>query len=377
MSNLSETKTRRYELDWLRVILIFLVFLHHVAMPFNGDDWHIMNNEKSKLLDDMMVFFEQWRLPLLFLISGAGTILATSKRNSLQFIKERSKRLLIPLIFGACFIVPPQIYFQFFSKFNSYFDLYPMVFTRLETNHLWFIEYLFIFSILAIPMILFLRSNRSTKLKKWLEVFTGMRFGLFLFVVPFTILIIFLKQYYPSNSKDILNLSSSMYYLFYFVMGMIIASTERLWDHLKRYRKANFILFVISFILFYGYYYVPSDMVSFISIENRWNLWYLVCHLVSWSLIITILGYAQVYFVKSHKWLKSMNEGIYPFYIFHQTVIVGIAFYVVQWDSNIFYKLVFVGMGSLAITILLYRYCVYPFNFVRPLFGLKKKQVQS
>jgi peptidoglycan/LPS O-acetylase OafA/YrhL len=54
------------ELDWLRVILILAVFLHHALMPFNGDEWHIMNAESSKLLDDVMVYFEQFRLPTLF-----------------------------------------------------------------------------------------------------------------------------------------------------------------------------------------------------------------------------------------------------------------------------------------------------------------------
>ena len=38
-----EVTPQRYaELDWLRVILIVAVFMHHVLMPFNGDNWHII-----------------------------------------------------------------------------------------------------------------------------------------------------------------------------------------------------------------------------------------------------------------------------------------------------------------------------------------------
>lgn len=72
------TTNRRFDLDWLRVISVFVVFLHHVCMPFNGDDFHIMNSESSKLPDDVMVYFEQFRLPLLFFVSGVGTIFAFS-----------------------------------------------------------------------------------------------------------------------------------------------------------------------------------------------------------------------------------------------------------------------------------------------------------
>ena len=78
---------RRHDLDWLRVIAILAVYFHHLGMPFNGDDFHIMNADSSKLLHDIMVYFEQFRLPLLFLISGTGTVLAFSKRNWKHFLK--------------------------------------------------------------------------------------------------------------------------------------------------------------------------------------------------------------------------------------------------------------------------------------------------
>jgi len=70
MEQTKTLKNKRYhELDWLRVMLIFAVFLHHVLMPFNGDHWHVMNKQSSKVLDDIMVYFEQFRLPVLFFIS--------------------------------------------------------------------------------------------------------------------------------------------------------------------------------------------------------------------------------------------------------------------------------------------------------------------
>jgi glucans biosynthesis protein C len=134
MEPTAEIYKRRPELDWLRVILVLMVFLHHVAMPFNGDKWHIMNADKSKLLDDVMVYFEQWRLPLLLLVSGAGTVLAFSKRSAWQFVKEQSRRLLIPLIFGAMVIIPPQTYFQLIDQYSSYFDLYSDAILKSKSN---------------------------------------------------------------------------------------------------------------------------------------------------------------------------------------------------------------------------------------------------
>ena len=89
---------RYYELDWLRVILIFAVFLHHVFMPFNGDDWHITNTDSSKLLDDIMVYFEQIRLPILFFIAGAGSYLLLQRSAASAFFKIKIYRLVVPFL---------------------------------------------------------------------------------------------------------------------------------------------------------------------------------------------------------------------------------------------------------------------------------------
>ena len=34
---------RRYELDWLRVIAIVILFFYHTGMMFVSWDWHISN----------------------------------------------------------------------------------------------------------------------------------------------------------------------------------------------------------------------------------------------------------------------------------------------------------------------------------------------
>jgi glucan biosynthesis protein C len=73
-------------------------------------EFHIKNNVISNWLVYPMWFVSQWRLPILFVISGMGTYYAFQKRSGKQFALERIKRLYIPLIFGTLFIIPPQVY---------------------------------------------------------------------------------------------------------------------------------------------------------------------------------------------------------------------------------------------------------------------------
>lgn len=367
------TKIRRYDLDWLRVIAILAVYFHHIGMPFNGDDFHIMNRDSSKLLDDIMVFFEQFRLPLLFLISGTGTIFAFSKRTWIQFAKERSVRLLIPLIFGVLFIVPPQTFFENKASYASYWDIYSN--GDFEVNHLWFIYNLFWMSLSMIPFILFLKSTKSTAFLQFFERFTVKRFGLFLIVIPLTIMFIVFKKYFPSDSKDLFNLSSTVYYGFFFVMGMIFASATSIWTYLKQYRKLNAYMFLLSSVVFYAYYFVPGAWISpYITPTLGWNIWYAVCCLVGWTFIITFLGYAQIWFAAKSTLVQKLNEAIYPFYILHQMIIVVFAYYIIQLYIAIAWKLFLLLITTFPVIIIIYRFLIYPFSMMRILFGMKKRK---
>ena len=361
------------ELDWLRVILIFAVFIHHVCMPFNGDNWHIMNTESSKLLDDVMVYFEQFRLPTLFFISGVGAVILLSKISVKKFASDKLLRLLIPLIVGVLFVVPPQSYIENISQYESFWQAYPSLALNLSTNHLWFIEYLIVFSLLAIPLNTFLNTKASTKVFKYIIKLTKFKGGLFLFVSLLIVIKISFSLFFPSDDNKIENLSSSSYYLFFFITGMIFVANKELWQRVCEHRLYHLIILLISTVIFYGYYYSP-DLSDYLSLNVRWSIWWLVCCFVSWSALLTILGYAQFYLNKTPQWLRLSNELIYPFYIFHQTVIVVIGFYVINWQTSILIKIISLLFLSLITTCGICLFIIKPFNLFRFLFGLKLKE---
>ncbi|MEM6864355.1 MAG: glucan biosynthesis protein, partial [Bacteroidota bacterium] len=52
-----ENTERRYDIDWLRVIVFGLLIFYHVGMFFVPWDWHIKNN----------IIYDWLRWPMLFL----------------------------------------------------------------------------------------------------------------------------------------------------------------------------------------------------------------------------------------------------------------------------------------------------------------------
>ena len=360
---------RYFELDWLRVILIFAVFLHHVFMPFNGDDWHITNADSSKLLDDIMVYFEQIRLPALFFIAGAGSYLLLQRSAAGTFIKSKIYRLVVPFFIGMMFIVPPQAYYEHPGKYSSLLDAYHQRFLALEPNHLWFLEFLIVFMVFAIPVAAWLKSSASKFVLSGITRLAQYRLGLFLIVSLLIAMRCWLQTTTLSDGHGIDNLALSAFYGLFFLFGMICMSRSSIWDSFAKHRRTSAVTLFLCSCLFYVYYLV--DFSGYASLETRWTIWWAMCALVSWSAMLTLVGYASQYCTSSPEWLRTANSLIFPFYILHQTIIVGLAFYIVQWQSSIAIKSTVLLVLSFAICAATCYVGIRPFNLTRRLFGMK------
>lgn len=154
----NQKQERQYYIDWLRILLIISVFLFHIGMIFNTWDWHIKNDQQyGGMLRNVMTFLHNWRMPLLFLLSGAGTYFALGKRTPGEYLYERFKRLFIPLLAGIFLLVPVQVYIEKASAFGSLPDFYLHMFEGIypegnfSWHHLWFIAYLFVIALFISP----------------------------------------------------------------------------------------------------------------------------------------------------------------------------------------------------------------------------------
>ena len=161
---------RLYFIDRLRFGAVILLIFFHTALIFSAEsNFHIKNSELSRILEEFTFFVNGWRIALLFFISGVGTSIALRFRTRSHYIRERFKRLFIPLIFGILVIVPPQIYIERISQgfaYGSYANFYLQSFStglypygNISWHHLWFVAYLLIYSVLSVPVLFYIRNN--------------------------------------------------------------------------------------------------------------------------------------------------------------------------------------------------------------------------
>lgn len=163
---------RRFELDWLRVLAFGVLILFHTGMMFNTWDWHVKNNVTVEWIEIVMAFFNQWRMPLLFFISGAAVWFMLDKYSPGRFVLERHKRLLFPLVVGMLIVIPPQVYyerlfqgatFSFAEFYKTIFSFVPYPEGNFSWHHLWYLPYIFVYSLVALPLLMLLKSAAGQK----------------------------------------------------------------------------------------------------------------------------------------------------------------------------------------------------------------------
>src|ERR1700730_2754133 len=154
---------RRYDLDWVRIGAFMLLICYHVGMYYVTWDWHVKSTQASHAIEPLMLLTSPWRLSLLFLVSGVATAYLLS-RSAGNFLGARSFRLFIPLAFGMAVIVPPQSYLEVVEKLGypgSFAEFWRLYITGFHGfcrgtdclimptwNHLWFVAYLWVYTVL-------------------------------------------------------------------------------------------------------------------------------------------------------------------------------------------------------------------------------------
>ena len=361
-----------YNIDWIRVIAFDLLILYHVGMIFVPWDYHLKNNVISGSFTKPMMLLNQWRLPILFVISGMGTYFALSHRTGGLYIKERLTRLFIPLLFGILIIIPPQVYFERLSQgnnFQSIFHFYPNFFKgiypkgNLSWGHLWFVVYLLFYSLLLTPLFLYIKRKPDIKPIVWLSRMAD-KFPviLYLFIIPLIIIEVSLERHFPPTLAfwgDWFVLS--FYGILFFYGFLLVSLKDKLWIALIKGRRIFLlatIIFITIFFFFFQYIEYPITCIT--------RIIYL------WSMILLILAYSAKYLNKPSRLLSYRNKAVYPFYILHQTVLLVLAYYLINVEMNILFKFLLLTIGTFGISWLVYECLLRRIKILRPLFGLKK-----
>lgn len=386
-------KERRYNIDWLRVLVMLAVFFFHCARFFAGGTWHLNNAEQSIVAWVFIGWLDVWFMPLFYLLSGMGAWYALKSRNNQQYLWERIKRLLVPLYTVGLFVLlPPQFYFEQFSNagftgtfceslslyfrrvghfyINSPEGLLPLPFG----GHLWFLQYLFLISLVALPLLRYLHSKQGLSFIHKLAEWCAQRGGIFLFLIPLILVRIGLRSVFWGEHTW----ADFFEFMVFFLIGHILPANTRFTEGINKYGWICLILGLASFFgefIFIGrlgYNYPGREQFRFTFV-----LFEIIMSIGRWSWIAFVLSLGAKYLNFYNKALSYGSEAVLPFYVLHQTIILCVGWFIIRLNMGILPKYVIIAVTSFALIMVLYELLVRRFNVVRFCFGMRPMKKQS
>ena len=337
---------RRYDLDWVRIGAFMLLILYHVGMYYVSWDWHVKSPHASHTIEPLMLLTSPWRLSLLFLVSGVATAYLLERRDTPDrrgaggFLAQRSIRLLVPLLFGMAVIVPPQSYLEVVEKLSyggTYLDFLKLYFTAyhgfcrgsdclmLPTwNHLWFVAYLWIYTV-----VLYIAIRALPAAVKWLrgvidEKLSGV--GVLVWPILFSAIArIALISTYPPNHALVADWYNHLTYGMTFLLGFALAGSPRPWIAIERSRWIALGLAILGWAFLSAYYGFYSDDLAPVPPRLLILFQRAVYGAEQWLAIVAALGFARRHLGHDNAARRYLTAAIFPVYILHQTVIVVVA----------------------------------------------------
>jgi len=356
---------RKYFIDNIRWLCIFMLFPYHIFRIYNAfmEGFYVEGSDVI-VTTGFIVATSPWFMPLLFVIAGISSAYALRKKTKRAYVKERVCKLLIPLTAGLLLVVPAQTYFaeRFHNGYaGGYFAQYILFFTGptdlsgyrggFTPAHLWFILYLFVISLVALPIMSIYQNSKwklaPEKVPMWIVPLLG--------AIPLLM----------NPILDFGGLSVGEFFA-WFMLGYLLLSSDGLIEKLDR-RRIPLLLVTLVMMAFYvgmwllQLYDIVAVPMIFFGVFAR---------LYGWIAILAILGLGNHYLNFRNKRTDYLSAASFPVYVFHQTWIIAVAYYVLRAVDSVPLQMGLILVGSFLLTYATYELC-RRIPGIRFLFGIK------
>jgi uncharacterized protein (DUF2147 family) len=389
---MSPHDARRYDIDWLRIGATLLLFVFHVGMVFNpAPFYHIRNDDLSFGWLVVCGFISLWHMPLFFLLAGWSLCASLRTRGGAGVVKERTLRLLVPLLVGCLVFMPVIKYLELSSGLDlnhaglrvsparldgfrlvipeglslaapfdeSFAAFLPTFFTleRFTWAHLWFVAYLFAFTLLYLPAFAWLlrRSGEPERVPA-LVVYAP--------VVPLVLVQLVLRPHWPGIQNLYDDWANVAYYTTYLFAGFALArypaveqATQREWPRALTLGVASCGVLLAGVLQLYE---SSSVLLAGSAIAG-------------WCFVVAALGLARRFLAVGNTALHYLSEAAFPIYVLHQAAIVVPGYFLLRFQLGIAAKFLLLLVVSVGLTFAIYHFVVRELSAVRFLFGMRPK----
>ena len=325
---------RLFFADWLRIGAFGLLVVYHVGMLYVPWDFHVKHVPTYAALEPWMRLTNPWRMSLLFMVSGLATGLMLGRDG---LLRQRTRRLLLPLLLGVAVIVPPQAWLQVRDQFGyigGYLDFLALYFSAdrgfcrdghclvLPTwNHLWFLPYLWCYTALLLAAWRWWPAASRQRVASSLAQARGAA----LVLVPIIVLGATRAWLLPRFGETHALVDDPWAHATYgplFAVGVLLGRRQQLLVSFEALRWPALVLALLAWAV--QAFAPPTDGAARVALR-------FVVATQQWGALVAAFGFAHRHLNVDHRWRTPLTEAVFPLYLVHQTIIIGAAVTLRPW----------------------------------------------
>ncbi|MEM1095961.1 MAG: acyltransferase family protein [Bacteroidota bacterium] len=351
-SPVTATSLRRYDVDAVRTIAIGLLIVYHCALSFTfiaGFIGFPQNDVTMDLLWVPLAALNVWRIPILFLISGMGVYFAMRRRGNKAIVKDRTVRILVPLLF-SCLVLWPLFHFGLLALgWEANYNV--------QFGHLWFLLNIYVYALLLVPLFGYLKANPDHAVLRGMRALLHVPGGIFLLGLPLA-LEAWLVAPEAFSAYALSAHGWALGFVCFLIGYLCVSAGETFWASIERHRRLALglalLLYAIRLVVF-EIERTPKPMEAFESM-----LW-----------MLAVSGFAARHLNAPSAALSYFSQAVYPIYIVHMPIQFIAAYFILGWSVPAMVKLLLLTAVTLVGSWALYEYVLRRINVLRPLFGMK------
>lgn len=363
-----EKNERIYSLDALRGIMMLIGIVIHSALTYGvieyGAGWGLKDfNSTHEFFDYTVSFIHVFRMPVFMVTAGYFGALLFYKKGGAIMLRNRVNRILFPLAAGVLILYPLVSFSFVFSQgvfagsTDSFGEAAATItsgnFLPFRTAHLWFIYYLFLFSISGFLIAtIFNRpgalSDGINRIFKKITLHTGLRFIISSAIV-FICLLWMGTDYLKTNNTFIIDWPVFFTYFIFYSTGWMLYRAGCL-KQLNRYAwiQLAFATFFWVLNLFFPW---PQEE------------WVLTAKqiLLAMSISLFVFGFIALFLTYFNHYSKRLNylmDSAYWVYIIHLPLTAFIPGLIASFALPVLVKFLIVFFTTTTLALVSYHYLV-------------------
>jgi glucan biosynthesis protein C len=380
---------RAAQVDALRVALIGGVVVFHATRPFDPFDFYVKADTEVEPLALAVLFVGLWGMPLFFVLAGAAVWHSLGRRGPRAFARERVARLLVPFVAGVILLVPPQLHAgalarghhpSYLETLRDFFDVHwswelpiPVDGDVFEPAHLWFLAFLFVFTLMLLPVFHAIRRGKHDRAMARLEA------------RPLTWLLAL--GLVPVAAEALLGMEDTggwnrWAYPAFLMLGFLLVARPAAAERIACRRWPLALAGLLVFLLLAataGPLHDRLDDAMLAGGDPAAVAWRAGQGAAGWLLVLAA-GALALYRPplaaggreprSTGRWFHWAREGVLPVYMLHQTVAVVLAAWILSWPVAAGVQWFVLTALTLACSLALYD-LLRRFRFARILMGMR------